>query len=85
MNVVTVVNVVYFDGSHIGNRAELEGKWANFGKRISRAITYVKMKENSDLTPRPPCYASVFGISLCTFGSCDLVFDFVFFGIFLFM
>ena len=33
----------------------------------------------------PECYASVFGMSLCTFGLCDLVFYFVFCDIFLFM
>ena len=43
-----------FDESYLGSRFELEGKWAHFGKRICRATTYVKMKENFVLTPRPP-------------------------------
>ena len=31
-----------FDGSYLGNRLELEGKWAHFEKKICRAIAYVK-------------------------------------------
>ena len=44
----------YFEGSYLGNRVKLEGKWAHFGKRRSRATTYIEMEENFVLTPSPP-------------------------------
>ena len=44
----------YFDGSYLGNRLELEGKWVHFGKRICRAITYVKAKKIKKFLGDPP-------------------------------
>ena len=43
-----------FDGSYLSNRLELWGKWAHFGKRMSRGTTYVKIMENNFLTQGPP-------------------------------